>query len=100
MVCHHLRGLEKALKEAGFTETSRGQAWSRNCREWVYFNVVLDIEKIRLCFTSLPAWKYTKTSIQNRVRNGDSTAPSAKTPSWADCRGNIISPVPLPFHQQ
>ena len=41
MLCIHLRPLESALVGAGFRETFRGQAWTRNCGEWVYFDVVL-----------------------------------------------------------
>jgi hypothetical protein len=49
MVCKHLAlaPLEKALMASGATVTSRGAAWSRNCREWVYFDVRLDIAAIR-----------------------------------------------------
>ena len=36
MTCEHLIELERAIIAAGIRETSRGQAWSRNCREWVY----------------------------------------------------------------
>ena len=41
MVCKHLSELEAALKISGASETFRGQAWSSNGREWVYFDVVL-----------------------------------------------------------
>lgn len=47
MVCEHLRELELAIQEAGITETWRGKAWSKNCREWVYFDCVLKISAIR-----------------------------------------------------
>lgn len=50
MVCQHLEALEQALLQAGAKETYRGQAWSRNCREWVYFDVALDVETIRTRF--------------------------------------------------
>ena len=30
--------------------TYRGQAWSKSCREWVYFDCVLDIDRIRADF--------------------------------------------------
>jgi hypothetical protein len=50
MVCHHLRPLEAALEEKGFKETYRGQAWSKECREWVYFDCYLDSERIRQRF--------------------------------------------------
>ena len=47
MVCEHLRRLEEELLEEGFRETYRGQAWGKNCREWVYFDCYLDRESIR-----------------------------------------------------
>ena len=47
MVCEHLAALEKELVAAGVRETFRGQAWSHNCREWVYFDCVLDRSSIR-----------------------------------------------------
>lgn len=47
MVCEHLAALEKELIAAGVAVTYRGQAWSRNCREWVYFECVLDRNALR-----------------------------------------------------
>ena len=47
MLCEHLRTLESELKGAGIPETFRGQAWSHNCREWVYFDCHLDVQSIR-----------------------------------------------------
>lgn len=46
MICEHLRDLEKALASAGVRETFRGAPWSDHCREWVYFDIVLDVEAI------------------------------------------------------
>jgi hypothetical protein len=46
VICHHLRALEAELIEAGAKETYRGTPWSMNCREWVYFDVVLDVAAI------------------------------------------------------
>ncbi|MBX3243792.1 MAG: hypothetical protein KF685_04990 [Acidobacteria bacterium] len=46
MVCSHLAGLEQELIRSGASETYRGQAWSDNCREWVYFDLVLDVVSI------------------------------------------------------
>ena len=46
MVCSHLHKLEEELIASGVAENYRGQAWSENCREWVYFDVVLDIESL------------------------------------------------------
>jgi hypothetical protein len=42
MTCEHLHALETELLAAGIRETYRGTPWSQNCREWVYFDVVLD----------------------------------------------------------
>jgi len=47
MVCEHLQQLEQEIVRAGITETFRGQAWSKNCREWVYFDCYLDRESIK-----------------------------------------------------
>lgn len=46
-MCEHLIALDKELQRHGFKETYRGQAWSNNCREWVYFDVVFDMKSIR-----------------------------------------------------
>ena len=50
MTCDHLIKLEQALIDAGVEETYRGQPWSKNCREWVYFNGVLPLDEIRARF--------------------------------------------------
>lgn len=50
MVCIHLSRLERALIESGTRETYRGQAWSRNCREWVYFDVRLKVKDLSVRF--------------------------------------------------
>lgn len=47
MICEHLRALETELLAAGIEETYRGQPWSRNCREWVYYHCVLDRAALR-----------------------------------------------------
>ncbi|MBM4037140.1 MAG: hypothetical protein FJ290_01385 [Planctomycetes bacterium] len=47
MVCEHLRQLESELAAAGIDVTYRGQAWTDNCREFVYYDCVLDRESIR-----------------------------------------------------
>ena len=46
MVCEHLASLEEALMESGAKVTYRGQAWTDNCREWVYFDVILDVDAV------------------------------------------------------
>ena len=51
MTCEHLNQLEKAMIAAGMPETFRGQAWSNNCREWVYFDCFIDTAAVRKTFT-------------------------------------------------
>jgi hypothetical protein len=46
MTCVHLHALEAELTAAGIRETYRGTPWSMNCREWVYFDAVLDVPSI------------------------------------------------------
>ena len=45
--CPHLAPLWRELRESGAKETTRGQVWTENCREWVYFDVVLDVESLQ-----------------------------------------------------
>ena len=54
MLCEHLRDLELAIISAGIAETYRGQPWSQNCREWVYFDCLLDTATIRTTFDFAP----------------------------------------------
>lgn len=46
-MCEHLIALENELKSRRVKETYRGQPWSKNCREWVYFDCVFDLDKVR-----------------------------------------------------
>jgi hypothetical protein len=50
VVCEHLKPLEDALLAGGAKVTFRGQAWSEKCREWVYFDRVLDLAAIERRF--------------------------------------------------
>jgi hypothetical protein len=50
MVCRHLRELERAIVAQGIPETYRGEAWSKECREWVYYACYLDTKEIRKRF--------------------------------------------------
>ena len=47
MLCEHLAELEQALIAANIPITYRGQPWTSNCREWVYFACWLDRPAIR-----------------------------------------------------
>ena len=42
MICEHLRPIEKLILEKQIPETYRGQVWSNNCREWVYYDCCID----------------------------------------------------------
>lgn len=46
-MCEHLIKLDNELKERGINETFRGKAWSKNTREWVYYDCVLILDKIK-----------------------------------------------------
>ena len=50
LMCEHLQSLEDYLKSKKIRETFRGQAWSDNCRDWVYFDCVLEPESLRTRF--------------------------------------------------
>ena len=63
MTCEHLIALDRALADAGFKETFRGAAWSANCREWVYYDCVLERDALRRRF-DLPA------CVQDHVHRG------------------------------
>lgn len=53
MTCKHLIGIEQAILVSGASVTYRGQSWTDNCREWVYFDRRLDLLRIRQ-IVSLP----------------------------------------------
>ena len=65
--CEHLRPLEKEIQATGIKETFRGQAWTDNCREWVYFDCYLDVEKIRERF-QLPL--FVETHVNEDPKSG------------------------------
>ncbi|QQR99025.1 MAG: hypothetical protein IPK18_05815 [Sphingobacteriales bacterium] len=45
-MCTHLKPIEDFLKSKGYVETYRGQVWSNNCREWIYFNTILQPKEL------------------------------------------------------
>jgi hypothetical protein len=50
-VCGHLRELDNYIKSKNVKELFRGKAWSENCNEWVYYDCILNIEKLRRKFS-------------------------------------------------
>jgi hypothetical protein len=67
MICDHLRPLEEELKRLGVKETYRGQAWSSNCREWIYFDCFLDTESLRRRF-ELPT--FVESHVNDDAKSG------------------------------
>ncbi len=51
MLCEHLSELEAAILGRGIAETYRGQPWTDRCREWAYFNCLIDPETTREQFS-------------------------------------------------
>jgi hypothetical protein len=49
-MCEHLEPLDQELKQRRIKETFRGQPWSNNCREWAYYDCLLDLESLQRRF--------------------------------------------------
>jgi len=45
-LCEHLRAAEKYVRDQGGRVVSTGQPWSANCHVWVYFDVLLDCDRL------------------------------------------------------
>lgn len=46
MLCEHLSALENEMLQNGVAILSRGRPWSKNCREWIYVDWVLDTDSL------------------------------------------------------
>ncbi len=46
-MCIHLKPLEDYLMVENILEVYRGQVWTKNCREWIYYDAVLNPKKIK-----------------------------------------------------
>ncbi|MBK8352728.1 MAG: hypothetical protein IPP60_02455 [Sphingobacteriales bacterium] len=46
-MCIHLKSLEDFLKSENIAEVYRGQVWSKNCREWIYYDAILNPQKLK-----------------------------------------------------
>ena len=66
-MCEHLSELELELKKRGIKETYRGEAWSKNAREWVYYDCILVLDKLRARF-AFP--DFVTDSVNNDERSG------------------------------
>ncbi|MCP4160394.1 MAG: hypothetical protein GY760_09995 [Deltaproteobacteria bacterium] len=58
MLCEHLKEIEEEIIKNDYTETFRGKSWTDNCREWVYFDVVLDLKKLNENFKLNPCIEF------------------------------------------
>lgn len=66
-MCEHLKRLDIELQERGIKEIFRGQAWSNNTREWVYYDCVLNLDKLRSRY-NFP--DFIKTHINDDNKSG------------------------------
>ena len=57
MTCTHLRAVEQAIIDRGIREELRGTVWTKNCREWVYFECYIDLAAVRTKFALDPCVK-------------------------------------------
>jgi len=64
-MCEHVKPLEDYLRAQKIREIFRGQAWSDNCREWVYFDCVLDTESLKEKF-QLPSFVVSHENTDER----------------------------------
>jgi hypothetical protein len=64
-MCEHLKPLENYLVELGISETFRGQAWSKDCREWVYFDCILKTDSLKYKF-KLPPFIIIHENLDNK----------------------------------
>jgi hypothetical protein len=47
-MCTHLKSLEDLSDELKILlEVYRGQVWTKNCREWIYYDAVLNPQKLK-----------------------------------------------------
>jgi hypothetical protein len=49
-ICEHLRPVQEHIRAQGGRITFAGQAWSSNCRRWVYFDMILDAASLKKRF--------------------------------------------------
>lgn len=66
-MCIHLQPLENYLVSKGIVETWRGQPWTKNCREWIYYECVLQTEKLK---TKLHLGKCVETHDYADIKAG------------------------------
>lgn len=66
IMCPHLQPLEAYLKSLDIPETFRGKPWSDNCREWVYFDCILNAKQLKKRFhlgETVSVWDYEDIKV-------------------------------------
>jgi hypothetical protein len=70
-LCEHLRPLADHLIAAGIKVTFAGQAWSTNCRTWIYFDTELNIEELKARFAlTTPVTVHTNEDTHSGLERG------------------------------
>lgn len=70
IMCPHLQPLEAYLKSLNIPETFRGQPWSNNCREWVYFDCILQAPQLNKRFhlgDTVSVWDYENVKVGSEL---------------------------------
>ena len=75
------------MLERGLPPTYRGQPWSLNCRQWVYFDCYIDTAAVRRRFDLARVSRSTPIEAPTTDRSAASSARNATTVSWADTSG-------------
>lgn len=70
-MCEHLSPLEQYLASLQIRETFRGQAWSDNCKEWIYYDCILSTGALKEKF-NLPSFiiKHENTDLRSGTELG------------------------------
>jgi hypothetical protein len=67
-MCTHLKPLEDYLMVENMLEVYRGQVWTKNCREWIYYDAVLNPQKLKEKFHFDDTIIFIITKTQSRFR--------------------------------
>ena len=85
MLCEHLASLEHEMLQNGVEILSRGRPWSKNCREWIYVDLVLDTDALIKRFNLNP-----KVEVHE---NTDPRSGLERGLVCSDCHDGIVGPI-------
>ena len=69
-MCKHLIEIDNYIRNMGIEELFRGKAWSENCNEWVYYNCIIDIKKLKEKFilnNCVTIHEYNDSKVANEL---------------------------------